>query len=71
VWPGVDKIIEVIRYLARREKPVDDGHLLADLDGPRFQAIAQESDKALAGSVMHNSFGRLKLVSMGDIAERN
>ena len=31
-------IIEVIRYLARSEKPVDDGHVIADLDGPRFQA---------------------------------
>jgi hypothetical protein len=64
-------IIEVIRYLSRGEKPVDDGHVLADLNGPRFQAFAQDSPGRLAGSPMHNPFGRLKLVSMRDIAEAN
>jgi hypothetical protein len=64
-------IVEVIRYLSRGEKPVGDGHVLADLDGPRFQAFAQDSPKALARSPMHNPFGRLKLVSMRDIAETN
>jgi len=64
-------ITEVIRYLARGEKPIDDGHVLADLDGPRFQACTQPSDERLAGTPMHNPFGRLKLVSMRDIAETN
>ena len=64
-------IIEVIRYLSRGEKPVDDGHVLADLSGPRFQAFAQDSALGQAGSPMHNPFGRLKLVSMRDIAETN
>lgn len=64
-------IIEVIRYLARNEKAIEDGHLLADLDGPRFRAFVQESPKDLAGSPMHNPFGRLKLVSMRDVAEAN
>ncbi|MBV9125793.1 MAG: hypothetical protein JO112_20780 [Planctomycetes bacterium] len=64
-------IIEVIRYVARGEKPIDDGHVLADLGGPRFQAFAQDSPAELAGSPMHNPFGRLKLVSMQDIAEAN
>jgi hypothetical protein len=64
-------IIEVIRYLAQGEKPVGDGHLLADLNGPRFQAFVQESPKDLARSPMHNPFGRLKLVSMKDIGESN
>jgi len=27
-------IIEVIRYVCRGDKPVDDGHLMADLSGP-------------------------------------
>jgi hypothetical protein len=67
---GMD-IIEVIRYLARGEKPIDDGHVLADLKSPRFQAFRQDSPEALAGSPMHNPFGRLKLVSMRDIAETN
>ena len=64
-------IVEVIRYVCASEKPVDDGHLIADLDGPRFQVRAQDSPKDLAGSPMHNPFGRLKLVSMRDVAERN
>lgn len=64
-------IIEVIRYLARGDKPVDDGHVLADLDGPRFQAFTQPSAEDLAGSPMYNPFGRLKLVSVRDIAESN
>jgi hypothetical protein len=64
-------IVKLIRYVARSEKPIDDGHVVADLDGPRFQAFTQESDKGLAGSPMHNPFGRLKLVSIRDIAETN
>ncbi len=64
-------IIEVIRYLSRGDKPIDDGHVLADLNGPRFQAFMQDSAAELAGSPMHNPFGRLKLVSMRDIAETN
>jgi len=64
-------IIEVIRYLARAEKPIDDGHVLADLSGPRFQAFTQPSSSERAGSPMHNPFGRLKLVSMREIAETN
>ncbi len=64
-------IVAVIRYLARGEKPVGDGHVLADLDGPRFRAVAQDSPAALARSPMNNPFGRLKLVSMRDIAETN
>jgi hypothetical protein len=64
-------IVEVIRYLARGDKPIDHGHLIADLGGPRFQAVTIDSDKALEGSAMHNPFGRLKLVSMRDIAEAN
>jgi hypothetical protein len=64
-------IIEVIRYLSRGEKRVDDGHILADLKGPQFQAFTQDSPEELSASPMHNPFGRLKLVSMRDIAETN
>ena len=64
-------IIEVIRYLARGEKPMDDGHVIADLGGPRFQVFAEESEMALATSPMYNPFGRLRLVSLKDIAEAN
>jgi len=61
----------VIRYLSRSEKPIEDVHVIADLDGPRFRAVAQDSPAELAGSPMHNPFGRLKLVSLRDIAETN
>jgi hypothetical protein len=64
-------IVEVIRYLAREEKPVADGHVIADLDGPRFQVFTQDDTSNRAGSPMHNPLGRLKLVSMRDIAETN
>jgi hypothetical protein len=64
-------IIEVIRYLAAGDKPVGEGHVLVDLDGPRFQAFADEISDIPASSPMHNPFGRLKLVSIGEIAESN
>jgi hypothetical protein len=64
-------IVEVIRYLCRSEKPVEDRHVLADLNGLRFQCFAQVSDGALARSPLHNPYGRLRLVSMRDIAENN
>jgi hypothetical protein len=64
-------IVDVIRYLACGDKPVEDGHVLADLDGPRFQAFTQDAPAELAGSPMHNPFGRLKLVSTREIAETN
>jgi hypothetical protein len=64
-------LIEMIRYLAAGDKPIDDGHILADLNGPRFQAFVETSDPKLAGSPMYNPFGRLKLVSVRDIAESN
>ena len=71
VEAGGFDIVEVIRYLARSTKPVDNGHVIADLSGPRFQAFTQSSPEALAGSPMYNPFGRLKLVSMRDIAQSN
>lgn len=66
-----DAIIEVIRYLCRGDKPIGDGHVLADEAGPRFQAAATSSGRFDAGSPMYNPFGRLKLVSIKDIAESN
>jgi hypothetical protein len=64
-------IIEVIRYLSRGEKPVGDGHVFADLNGPQFQAFTQDSAEEQAPGPMHNPFGRLKLVRMRDIADNN
>jgi hypothetical protein len=64
-------IVEVIRYLARGEKPIENGHVIADLSGPRFHAFTEDSAEGPVGSPMHNPFGRLKLVSTRDIAEAN
>ena len=64
-------IIDVICYLCQGDKPVGDGHLLADEAGPRFQCTATTDDGMDAGSPMYNPFGRLKLVSVKEIAERN
>jgi hypothetical protein len=64
-------IIEFIRYLAAGEKPVNDGHIIADLDGPRYQVRALPCEAKMAGSPMHNPFGRLRMVSIRDVAEQN
>ena len=64
-------IIEVIRYMSQGDKPMGDGHILADLSGPRFQAFAEKSPEGHPGSPMHNPFGRLRLVSVKEIAETN
>src|SRR5579872_1280759 len=73
--PDVDErgetIVEIIRYLCSADKPIDIGHLLADEFGPRFQVVANESDEFEAQSVMHNPYGRLKIVSVKGIAEGN
>ena len=64
-------IIEVIRYLSSSDRRVDDGHILADELGPRFTAQASKPDSFDTNSPMHNPWGRLRLVSVKDIAERN
>jgi hypothetical protein len=61
----------LIRYLADGEKPVEDDHVLADLDGPLFQVFTEPSPDKLARSPTFNPFGRFKLVSMRDVAETN
>jgi hypothetical protein len=64
-------ITEVIRYLAAGDKPVSNGHVLADLDGPRFQVIAQDRPAGHLPEAMRNPFGRFKLVNVKDIGEIN
>jgi len=66
-----DMLIEVIRYICNEVKPIGDGHVLCDLDGPRFKATATDSDELPADSPMHNPFGRLRLTSFKEVAEGN
>ncbi len=62
-----DAIIEVIRYVAGNDKPIGDGHLLADENGPRFQTVAVPCSDFEPGSPMHNPFGSLKLVNIKEM----
>ena len=71
IEPEGDIIIETIRYLCSSDEAVDVGNILADEEGPRFQAVAAGSDEFEDGRPMHNPFGRLKLTSIKDIAESN
>lgn len=65
-------IVDIIRYLARGDKPVADNHIIADLGGPRFRVYFDDGPQQVPqGSPMHNPFGRLKLVSIRDIAAGN
>jgi hypothetical protein len=66
-----DAIIEVIRYICNEVKPIGDGHILCDLDGPRYRATATTGDQMTVDSPMHNPFGRLRLTSFKDVAEEN
>lgn len=66
-----EMVIDIIRYVCGGEKPIDIGHILADERGPRFQIVAREHDDFDPESAMHNPHGRLKIVSVSDIAESN
>lgn len=64
-------IVEIIRYICSNDRPIEIGHFLADEIGPRFQVVSNVSDKSETQSPMHNPLGRLKIVSIKDIAEGN
>jgi len=64
-------IVEVIRYVCKTDDPIENGHIIADLSGPRFQAFTENSPDRFADSAMHNPFGRLKLLSLRDAGQNN
>ena len=66
-----EMVVELIRYICDGTRPIDVGHMLADEAGPRFQITARESDEFNPASPLHNPHGRLRIVSMKDIAEAN
>jgi hypothetical protein len=66
-----EMIVEIIRYICGGDRPIEIGHVLADEQGPRFQVVAKERDEFKAESSMHNPYGRLKIVSLKEIAEGN
>jgi len=71
VEEGDFDIVEMIRYVCLGEKPIDDGHVIADLSGPRFIVHKRASAASKPGTPMHNPFGILQLVSTRDIAASN
>ncbi len=67
-----DTLVEVIRYVAAGDKPIGDGHILADDRGaPRFHVARTSGDERTTASPMDNPFGRLRLTSVKEIAESN
>lgn len=66
-----ETLIETVRYICGEEKPVAAGHILMDESGPRFQCLEAPAPELTRGSPMHNPFGRLRLVSVQEIAEGN
>jgi hypothetical protein len=66
-----ETLIEIIRYIGSGEKPFEDGHIIVDETGPRFQAAAAPGDPRFVGGPMENPFGRLRLSSFREIAEGN
>jgi len=66
-----EMLVRIIRSLFAADRPTDVGRWLADEIGPCFQVVANESDKFETESVLHNPCGRLKIVSLKEIAEGN
>lgn len=66
-----ERMVELLRYVCRGDRPIDVGHILADEHGPRFHVVAGEKDRFGDNSPMHNPYGRLKIVSVKEIAEGN
>jgi hypothetical protein len=64
-------IIEMMSYLTTRDKPIDDGHVIADLSGPQFKVTRIPAPQQTSNSPLHNPFGQLRLTSLRGIAESN
>jgi hypothetical protein len=64
-------IVEVIRYLVQDDKPAEDGHIPADVNGPWFSCCAEDGDPRMVGTPMYNPFGRNRLVKLRHIASNN
>jgi hypothetical protein len=64
-------IVEVIRHLARGDKPAGGGHILTHVDGRWFRCCAEDSDPKMAGPARYNPFGRQRLVELRNIESNN
>lgn len=66
-----ETVVEIIRYVCGGDRPFEVGHVLVDERAVRFQVVAREGDEFESESPMHNPYGRLKIVSVREIAEDN
>lgn len=64
-------IVETVRYFCSTDRSIEVGHILADELGPRFQIVASEDGPAEVPGPMYNPYGRLKIMSLRDIAQGN
>jgi hypothetical protein len=71
VGDNPDQIIELLRYVCSSDKPLGDGHIVADELGPRYVAQTIPGDEYKVGSPMHNPFGSLRMTSFKEIAAGN
>jgi hypothetical protein len=70
VEKGFD-LVDLIRSMARGDKPAGDGLILANVNGSRFNWGAEDSDPRMVGTPMHNPFGRLRLAELLHFASKN
>lgn len=66
-----DEVIEIMRYVCASKKPIGDGHIIANENGPRFHIFAKNDQRSRPKSPMFNPYGRLLLKSVRRVAEEN
>ena len=66
-----DEVLEIMRYVCASKKPIGDGHIIADENGPRFHIFAKQDQRSKPASPMFNPYGRLLLKSARRVAEEN
>ena len=66
-----DEVIEIMRYVCASKKPIGDGHIIANENGPRFYIFAKDDQRSKPHGPMFNPHGRLLLKSARRIAEEN
>ncbi len=66
-----DNVIEIMRYVCASKKPIGDGHIVADENGPRFHVFAKDDQRSKPAGPMFNRYGLLLLKSARRIVEEN
>jgi hypothetical protein len=66
-----DEIIELLLSLCRSDRKVSDGDVVVSESGQKFKAVETANERMGKGSPMFNPFGRLKMISLKDLADLN